>query len=205
MARTPTTDLLEGFPREVSVAQLSVFLGINERNTRALITRKIAVRGKTKSKWLLLETLHNYHASLRASATGRADGSDGKTLASSRANLADLQAQEVQLRIARARGEFVSLADVSEGWAKVAQIVRSEALAMPSRLGFAIPHLTPFDRSRVGELMREMLTSISEEVASLGVMGSPGGEEFVKEQPAKARPKPVEVKIPSRAGRPRGT
>ncbi|MFC5509281.1 hypothetical protein [Bosea massiliensis] len=183
---------------------MAAFTNMSTRGVRDFVARRIFVPGSKKGLLKFVESIHRYHDHLRASAIGKAGGGERDTLTTERANLAKLQAQEVELRLARARGEYVPLSDVTDGWAKVAQIVRAQGLAQTSRIGAKVPHLTAHDRTEIATLNREMLEAIAEEVAALQVLGSAGGAEFTSDQPVKAKPKLTEVKIPTNRGRPQG-
>lgn len=197
------TETLKVFPREVSAHEFGALVGMNRQSVQDHLRRNIFMPGSKRGQILVAESIRRWGDHLRAMASKNA-GAGETGLASERAKLASAQRQEVELRLARARGEYVPLADVTDGWAKVAQIVRAQALAQTSRIGAKVPHLTAHDRAEIATLNREMLEAISEEVAALQVVGSAGGSEFETDEPVTAKPRPVEVKVPTNRGRPKG-
>ncbi len=194
-------DLLSVFPYVVTLKEFSELIQLNERNVQSLIKEGIVVRD-AKLRIIFEPSLQNYISRMRKRAAGHGEIINGKSLASTRATLTELQSEEVTIRIARQRGELVNIQDVADSWSDIAQIVRSEALALPSRIGRSIPHLTAHDRVELGKEVRDMLKNIAEQLVGADVPGSAGGAEFENDMPAiKAKPKLTKLK--SNAGRPR--
>lgn len=191
------------FPREVSYAEIGALTGVNQSGIYEFLKRNIFVKSRP-GYVLYLESIRTWGNHLRKLKMAGSSTSEPNEFNKARTNLAALQAQEVELRLARARGEYVPLSDVVDAWAKVGQIVRTQGLGQASRIGAAVPHLTAHDREVVARLMREMLESIAEEVMTLATIGSSGGREMVDEDAPKAQPKLTEVKIPSNRGRKKG-
>ena len=193
-------ETLKAFPSDASMAEFGALVGMNRRGVLDFLTRNIFVASEKRGRILVAESIRRWGDHLRAMASKNA-GAGETGLASERAKLASAQRQEVELRLARARGEYVPLADVVDGWSSIAQIVRSQGLGQASRIGAAVPHLTLHDLQVVAGLMREMLESIAEEVAALAVVGSASGGEMLSDEKLTVKPVMVEVKIPTNRGR----
>jgi hypothetical protein len=65
-----------------------------------------------------------------------------------RARLASAQADLAELKAAERRGELLAAAEVTAAWCAVLRTVRSAMLAVPSRVGARLPHLTTLDIAR---------------------------------------------------------
>jgi phage terminase Nu1 subunit (DNA packaging protein) len=82
-----------------------------------------------------------------------------------RARLASAQADLAELRTAEKRGELLDAAEVERAWGGVLRTVRASMLAVPSRIGARLPHLTAAD---IDEIDREVRDALGE-VAADGV------------------------------------
>jgi phage terminase Nu1 subunit (DNA packaging protein) len=79
----------------------------------------------------------------------------------SRARLAESQATLVELKAARLRGELLDAAEVEQQWAGVLRTVRAGMLAVPSRIGARLPHLTALDLDEIDREVRAALTEVA--------------------------------------------
>jgi phage terminase Nu1 subunit (DNA packaging protein) len=71
------------------------------------------------------------------------------------------QADLVALRVARQRGELLDAGEVAAEWCGVLRTVRSGCLAIPSRVGARLPHLTPGDVAAIETEVRAALTELA--------------------------------------------
>jgi phage terminase Nu1 subunit (DNA packaging protein) len=76
-----------------------------------------------------------------------------------RARLASAQADLAELKAAALRGELLDAGEVEREWGGVLRTVRASMLAIPSRVGARLPHLTATD---IGEIDREVRDALGE-------------------------------------------
>jgi phage terminase Nu1 subunit (DNA packaging protein) len=78
-----------------------------------------------------------------------------------RARLASAQADLAELKAAERRGELLDAAAVEREWGGVLRTVRAGMLAVPSRIGARLPHLTAVDIDEIDREVRAALTEIA--------------------------------------------
>jgi phage terminase Nu1 subunit (DNA packaging protein) len=78
-----------------------------------------------------------------------------------RARLASAQADLAELKAAERRGELLDAAEVERTWGGVLRTVRASLLAVPSRVGARLPHLTAADVDEIDREVRDALGEIS--------------------------------------------
>jgi phage terminase Nu1 subunit (DNA packaging protein) len=81
--------------------------------------------------------------------------------AAARARLTMAQATKVELANAHRQGRLVDAAAVEAEWYGVLRTVRAGMLAVPSRCGARLPHLTAHDIGELDADVRQVLTEIS--------------------------------------------
>lgn len=64
------------------------------------------------------------------------------------------------LKNAAARGKLLDAKEVVADWSSTLRNVRAGMLAMPSRAGARLPHLTPHDVAEIDAEVRAVLTEI---------------------------------------------
>ena len=139
---------------DVTTADLAAFLGISARAVAGLGQRGITVKAGP-GRWRLQESVARYCDDLRRQAKGKG----GEGAAVERGRLASAQADLVALRVAKQRGELLDAKAVEAEWTDVLRTVRSGLLAVPSRVGARLPHLSP---SEVAEVDREVRAALAE-------------------------------------------
>jgi hypothetical protein len=70
-------------------------------------------------------------------------------------------AELAELRLARERGEWISRAEIWEMWSQIMVAVRQMVLALPNKIAFEIPTLTPNDRATIERICRDDLEDAS--------------------------------------------
>ncbi|KAB0269053.1 hypothetical protein [Microvirga brassicacearum] len=170
------------FPRDVSANELAVLWGIASRNVQRLATDGIIPRSSVRGRFPLKESTVAYLHDLREKAAGRAAGEGGMTLAAQRSRLTDLQAQEQELKVQKLRGDVISRDEATEGWTKIARAAKAAFLALPSKIRFAIPHLTAHDAVVLGRLCRESLEDVANELEGDDIPGV-GSENGLTDEP----------------------
>lgn len=158
-------------PDTCTAADLGRLLGINPRNVRDWAAKGVLVR-TSNSKYKTLESLHAYHSHLREQAAGRAT-SGGRNLADEKADLARVQRELAEMKLAKERGETLTLDEVRDSWSMFAQAVKSTVLALPTQMRNTIPHLTAHDGETIRRLCRDKLEDLAQEVKSIVVGGNP--------------------------------
>jgi phage terminase Nu1 subunit (DNA packaging protein) len=99
---------------------------------------------------------------LQAAVAGRSN--DSKLVeanVASRGRLAAAQARSVELRNKIAEGSMLPAADVEARWGAIMVEIRAAMLALPSRAGMRLPHLSSYDISEIDREVREVLTEMS--------------------------------------------
>ena len=89
--------------------------------------------------------MRRYCAHLRDLATGRGGEPAIASATAERARLAKAQAELVETKAAKLRGELVPASEVEAEWSGVMRTVRAGMLAVPSRCAQRLPHLSAHD------------------------------------------------------------
>jgi len=156
------SDLLDDpAPRPMCIAavmderQLAAFLGITPATVRTMARDGLALKAG-RGRYDVAETVRVYAGNLRTRATGR-PAPDNDALKAERLRLVAAQAEREELRVAQTKGELLPAADVAREWAATLRDVRSALLAVPSRCGASLPHLTASD---IATLERELKAAL---------------------------------------------
>jgi len=153
----PASEAIPGLATESEMAQL---LGITANRVRTL-ARDGMLHRPVRGRYDVRASLKTYIGDLRnkASRLGYAGGKHlGKPdLEAEKLRLARQQADKIEIQNAAARGELVKSSEVERAWAAVLRDVRAAMLAVPSRCGATLPHLTAHD---IAELDREIRNAL---------------------------------------------
>ena len=153
----PASEAIPGLATESEMAQL---LGITANRVRTL-ARDGMLHRPVRGRYDVRASLKTYIGDLRdkASRLGYAGGKHlGKSdLEAEKLRLARQQADKIEIQNAAARGELVKASDVERAWASALRDVRAAMLAVPSRCGATLPHLTAHD---IAELDREIRNAL---------------------------------------------
>lgn len=146
----------------VTEAELANLLGITAGRVRTL-TRDGVIRRAAPARYRLREALRGYAGSLRdkVASAGRPIKQEADDLKAQKLRLAREQADKLALANAAARGELVPVAEVAREWADVLRTVRAALLALPSRVGSRLGHLTAHDLSEIDLEVRATLSELS--------------------------------------------
>lgn len=125
------------------------------------LKRKGIARHLGRDAWDL-STVTNYCAHLRGTASGRGGEKEVVNLTAERARLARAQAEGAELKNAVSRRELVAAAEVGREWGIILGDLRAELLALPSRLGAQMPHLTAHDIAAIAAEMRASLEALAD-------------------------------------------
>src|SRR4029077_1733302 len=130
----------------ITAAKLADLFGVTTRTIRNLTKRGIITRAGRN--YALTASVRGYCEHLRKLATGRGGDTAIASAPAERARLARAQAELIETKGRRLRGELVDAAEVESAWSGVLRSVRAGMLAVPSRCAQHLPHLTAYD---VGE------------------------------------------------------
>jgi phage terminase Nu1 subunit (DNA packaging protein) len=148
----------------VTGRELARLLGVTPRTVTDLANRGIVVREGT-NRYVLAPSLTRYCAHLRDLATGRGGEAAVASATAQRARLAKAQADLAETKNAALRRELVPASEVEAEWSGILRTVRAGLLAVPSRAGQRLPHLTAHD---IAELDAEVRAALSEISAAVG-------------------------------------
>lgn len=141
-------------PATMTEAQIAAFLDIATSQVRTKTRDGILVKDG-KGRWNVRKSLSNYLSQLRENAFKGGPQTD--ELKAEKLRLAREQADKLEIANAAARGDMVRAADVEREWANVLRDVRSTMLAVPSRVGSKLSHLSAHD---IAEIDRELKAAL---------------------------------------------
>lgn len=164
--RKPANDkmtIAEAIPATMTEAQLGEFLGIGTSRVRTLARDGVLIRNPGKKGapggYDVRASLGGYLARLRDGAVKAGPQTD--ELKVERLRLAREQADKLELANAAARGDLVRAAEVEREWANVLRDVRSTMLAVPSRVGSKLAHLTAHDVAEIDAEIKAALEGLA--------------------------------------------
>lgn len=140
-------------------ADLCNLLRITPAALTGLVKRDLAVK-LGHDAYDLAETVGRYAEHLRGTASGRGGEEQVLTLTGERARLARAQADAQELKNATLRRELVPAAEVERAWADTLRGLRSQLLAVPSRIRADLGHITPADVAQIDRIMRDTLAEL---------------------------------------------
>lgn len=165
MTRNPDTLLgdlpdtsLPAIPGVMNGEGLARLLGVSETTARG-----VGVKLPGNGRWDVAASLRAYLDRLRehAGRAGRPKASgDTETLRAEKLRLTRAQADKEETRVQRERGELVEAAAVTREWANVLRDLRNALLAVPSRCGAGLPHLTATDIATIDSEIRRALEAL---------------------------------------------
>lgn len=142
----------------VNAADLAEWLGLTANRVSALAREGVLPRNASKL-FPLKAAVRAYADHARAGAQGRRVDSE---LAAEKLRLARATAEKAESANAKVRGELIAAADVEREWAGVLRGVRAAMLAVPSRIGQRLGHLTPHDLAAMDAEVRDALQEIAD-------------------------------------------
>ena len=146
-------------PATMTESEIAAFLGLATSSVRTKTRDGILVRSG-RGRFDVAQSLRKYLDQLRSQAA-RAGRPVADDLKKEKLRLATAQAESTELKNAVARGEMVKASDVQREWAGVLRDVRSSLLAVPSRIGAKLPHLTPHDVAEMGIEIQTALEALA--------------------------------------------
>jgi phage terminase Nu1 subunit (DNA packaging protein) len=128
-----------------SAATLGRLVGITEQAVTDYARRHIMVRvGHGQFDWV--RSVQNYCGHLRDALAGKGGGEAvARESSLARKRLAEALAAKAELANAANSGRMIEAAAVEAEWGGVCRTIRAGMLALPSRVGARLPHLTAHD------------------------------------------------------------
>lgn len=162
-SETSLDDLLDldsgvPIPGTMTEAELAAFLGIVTSRIRTLHREGVMVKAG-RGRFDVRASLANYLSRLREGAV-KGGGQVPDDLKAEKLRLARQQADKLELANAAARGELVRSADVEREWSNVLRDVRSTMLAVPSRVGSKLAHLSAHDVAEIDSEIKAALEGL---------------------------------------------
>jgi phage terminase Nu1 subunit (DNA packaging protein) len=146
------------FP-DVSGPVLARWFGVTDKTVRELAKTGIVVRSK-RGLYRLEESVRRYCEHVRRTAAQRGGEASLEAMRAERVRLAKEQADALALKNAASRGKLLDADAVEREWSSVLRTVRAGMLAVPSRAGARLPHLTAHDIAEVDAEVHVALTEI---------------------------------------------
>ncbi|SFJ73749.1 terminase small subunit [Celeribacter neptunius] len=152
----------QGLPVEMREGELATLLGVTGSRVRTLAQDGAIVRSR-RGWYDVAASVTAYCARLREAAerAGRPSLQSDEVKAAA-ARLKAAQADLAELKASQARGEVVPIADVVREWASLLRDLRNALLAVPSRCGASLPHLTATDISTMEQEIRIALEGLAD-------------------------------------------
>ncbi len=162
----------EWLPDTCSKADLAVILGISTRAVSDWDTRGVLVRA-AGGRYQTLASINNYIASLREKKAGRSTEktSTGRSLSEEKAEVARIDRQIKEIKLAQLRGDVLTLDEVVDSWGSFATAVKGAVLSVPTRARKTIPHLTPHDGETLKRICRDILTDLARRTTDMVIGG----------------------------------
>ena len=146
-------------PATMTESEIAAFLGLATSSVRTKTRDGILVRSG-RARFDVAESLRRYLDQLRSQAA-RAGRPVADDLKEEKLRLATAQAVSMELKNAVSRGEMVKAVVVEREWVGILRDVRSTLLAVPSRVGAKLPHLTPHDVAELGVEIKSALEALA--------------------------------------------
>jgi phage terminase Nu1 subunit (DNA packaging protein) len=158
---TPSEKPGPGIPETMTEPELAAFLGLANARLRTLARDGVMVR-VSRGRYDVRKSLYNYLARLRDGAKlGGKAGPVTDELKAEKLRLARQQADKIELHNAASRGEMVKAAEVEREWTNVLRDVRSTMLAVPSRVGSKLAHLSAHDVAEIEAEIKAALEGLA--------------------------------------------
>lgn len=158
------------FDAVMTESEFAAWLNISNSAVRVKTRDGIFVRGR--EGYEVRASVLAYLASMRDRK--RADGHASKStpqLDAAKLALAEANVAKVELQNLKARGDLVEAVAVEREWASILRDVRSSMLAVPSRIGAALVHLSPADIATIQSEIVAALQALAEAPATAAPAG----------------------------------
>lgn len=150
-------------PEIVHESQMASLLGISRQAIGEQVRNGILKRSG-RAQFDLAASIKAYCTHLRehAARAGRPTAAGNEELKAERLRLTKAQAEAQEAKNRLAAGEMVSADAVSREWQSILRDVRAAVLAVPSRYGATMPHLTANDVATLDREIRAALEGLAD-------------------------------------------
>lgn len=156
-------------PATVSTPQLCLMLNLSKRSVSDYGAKGVLVQA-TRGRWQTLPSIQRYCDHVRQRAASHVTDS-GISLVDERAKFAKTTRAMAELKLAKMRGEVLTIDEVTEAWGQMMQATRINFMSLPGKARQQLSHLTAYDAQVLKRLCVDVLTAIAEEVEQ-GVVGA---------------------------------
>ncbi|MBP9233291.1 MAG: terminase small subunit [Hyphomonadaceae bacterium] len=150
----------EPIPAVLHEIELGRLLGVSASQVRYLAKEGVALRVKP-SHYATRPTVANYVARLSERAKRAGNPKGNAQLDAEKLRGAKATADKIELANAKAREDVVPAGEVERAWANVLRDVRSALLAVPSRIGATLPHLSAHDVAQIDSEIKAALEGLA--------------------------------------------
>lgn len=154
----------EPIPAITDESGMAALLGIGASQIRTKARDGILIRSG-RGRYDVRASLARYLAQLRdAASRGGRQGQEeaNRDLKAESIRVKRAQADAQELKNAASRGELLEATAVERQWASILRDVRAGLLAVPSRVGAKLPHLTAHDLAEIDREIRRSLERLSD-------------------------------------------
>lgn len=147
----------------VSADVLADWFGISATRVRDLV-RDGTIPKAGHGKYDLRACLTAYLAHLRhhAARAGRPPADSSPEARTAKERLTEAQARLAEAKADQAAGKLLDAAEVERTWTGIVRDVRAGLLAVPSRVGASLPHLTAHDVAMLDRELRAAMEALSD-------------------------------------------
>ena len=151
-------------PATMSEAELSSFLALSSSRILTLAADGVFVRS-SRGRFDVAVSIRRYVARLQegAARAGRPPDAGSDDLKAEKLRLTRAQADKEEARVKREAGDLVEAEAVTREWAGILRDLRNALLAVPSRCGAVLPHLTATDTATLDREIRKALEGLANE------------------------------------------
>jgi len=142
----------------VSAPTLAAFLGVSAPTVRELAAQGV-IEKTGHGKYALMESTRRAFQHLRAQA---AQTPTAPRLVTARARIAEAEAEIREQKLGILSGKLMHMDDAVAAWGTLLRRTRNIILAIPSRVGARLGHLTRADIAVIDDEIRTALTELAE-------------------------------------------
>lgn len=148
----------------IGQADLADLLGVGARHVRELESEGVLSRLDGRPvRYERREAVRAYCEHIRKRASRGVSLTDDSAVEQrrQRTRLAREQADKLALANAAARRDLIPASEVEAEWSTILREVRAGVLAISSRVGSSLPHLTPHDAATLDRAVRDVLAELA--------------------------------------------
>lgn len=148
----------------VPLATVAAWLNLTERRVQQLADEGVVIR-EGRGRYDLQASVSAYVSWLQQAKAASLPGGGGGATGDAALELEKLrrtraQADQLELKNAEAQGKMIPVEAVTREWADVLRMVRAGVMAIPTRMGAKLPHLTAHDLDQLDRELRRALTDL---------------------------------------------